>query len=188
MNNSNRRAKGRRDHEHVKRVTQGTVPVPEQGHGGTIPPNEAIAPLDPAALIFDDTHELAGEPQPEEPEVPFSMQDASDAPPQQETSTDPQDGTRPVSNGSHPNGTRHITQRVATPPNALTPLLETLRALFSEDRGNGVHADAMRCGICYLTYHREFLRYHEAEGFYACQACEVALGTAQVHMVHRQRK
>ncbi len=184
MNNSNRRAKGRRDHEHVKRVTQGAAPAPEQGHGGAIPPVEATAPLDPAALLFDDTHE----PEPEETEVPVSMQEASEAPPHQETPADPQDGARPVANGNHPNGTRHITQRVATPPNALTPLLETLRALFSEDRGNGAHADAMRCGICYLTYHREFLRYHEAEGFYACQACEVALGSAQVHMVHRQRK
>ncbi len=184
MNNSNRRAKGRRDHDHVKRVIQGAAPAPEQEHGGAIPPSEAIAPLDPEALLIADTHE----PEPEEPEVSFSMQDASEASLPQEPTADPQDGARPVANGNHPNGTRHITQRVATPPNALSPLLETLRALFSEDRANGAQADAMRCGICYLTYHREFLRYHEAEGFYACQACETALGSAQVHMVHRQRK
>lgn len=83
---------------------------------------------------------------------------------------------------------RHITQRTPTPSSELTPLLEALRALFNQDRTLSAHGDAVRCGICYLTFPRDQVHYHETEGFYACPTCEAALGKHQLPMIHRQRK
>lgn len=83
---------------------------------------------------------------------------------------------------------RHTGQHVPTPPSELTPLLESLRDLFVQDRANGARADATRCGICYLTFPRDELTYFEQAGYYACRACAAATAAHQLTMVRRQRK
>ena len=67
-------------------------------------------------------------------------------------------------------------------------MFETLRALFVRDRANGARPDAARCGICYLTYTRDELIYHEEAGFYACTDCQHALETGAITMLRRQRR
>ncbi len=91
-------------------------------------------------------------------------------------------------NGNQSNHGRHTGQQTPTPASELTPLLDSLRAIFINDRAVGSRADVGRCGICYLIFAREELHFHEEEGFYACETCETALGTARLPMVHRQRK
>ncbi len=84
--------------------------------------------------------------------------------------------------------TKHITQRTATPPSELSEMFETLRARFVRDRSNGARPDAARCGICYLTFAREELTYHEDAGFYACPDCDAALHARGIAMLRRQRR
>lgn len=83
---------------------------------------------------------------------------------------------------------RHTTQRTPTPQGELSDLFESLRELFVRDRANGARGDAQRCGICYLTFPREQLRYREEEGFYACLDCETVITTQRIVMLRRQRK
>jgi hypothetical protein len=83
---------------------------------------------------------------------------------------------------------RHITQQTPTPPGELSEMFATMRALFVQDRANGSRTDAARCGVCYLTFPRDELVYREAEGFYACPACEQALRNGTLPMIRRQRR
>jgi hypothetical protein len=97
----------------------------------------------------------------------------------------------PSTNG-HGNGEgksgKHITQHTPTPPSELSDMFETLRALFVRDRANGARPDAARCGICYLTFARDELTYHEEAGFYACPDCQAALHARNIPMLRRQRR
>ena len=66
-------------------------------------------------------------------------------------------------------------------------MLHSLHDLFEHDRQIASQTDATRCGICYLHYSVDELRYRE-EGFYTCKECERSLGNHHVSMLHRQQK
>ncbi len=66
-------------------------------------------------------------------------------------------------------------------------LIQSLRELFEHDRHMASQQDTTRCGICYLHFSVSDLNYHE-EGFYACFACEHALGRQHVTMLRKQQK
>jgi hypothetical protein len=71
---------------------------------------------------------------------------------------------------------------------AVGELIDSLHALFTQDRAVATLGGASRCGLCYLHFPIGELVYREAEGFYVCQPCERALGSARVNMVRRQQK
>jgi hypothetical protein len=66
-------------------------------------------------------------------------------------------------------------------------LIQSLRTLFEHDRQVASQSETTRCGICYLYFSLNELRYRE-EGFYVCTACEHALGKQYITMLHRQQK
>lgn len=67
-------------------------------------------------------------------------------------------------------------------------LIASLRDLFARDRQMASQADNRRCGICYLYFTANDLRYREEEGFYICTNCEGTLGKQTLPMVRRQQK
>lgn len=67
-------------------------------------------------------------------------------------------------------------------------MIDSLRELFAHDRQVASQQDSKRCGICYLYFNSEELRYREEEGFYVCPGCQQALGKQTVHMIRRQQK
>ena len=67
-------------------------------------------------------------------------------------------------------------------------LIDSLRELFVRDRSVASQGGSTRCGICYLHFPLAELRYREAEGFYVCEACSRALGTAAIPMVRHQQR
>jgi len=66
-------------------------------------------------------------------------------------------------------------------------LIQSLRELFEKDRQVAIQPDATRCGICYLHFSVNALRYRE-EGFYVCEVCEHALSNQRVPMLRKQHK
>jgi hypothetical protein len=71
---------------------------------------------------------------------------------------------------------------------AVGGLIDALHELFTQDRAVATQGGSSRCGLCYLHFPIGELVYRESEGFYVCQACERALGSARVNMVRRQQK
>ncbi len=67
-------------------------------------------------------------------------------------------------------------------------LIDSLHDLFTQDRAIASQGSSSRCGICYLHFPVAELVYRDAEGFYVCQACGRALGSARVSMVRRQQR
>lgn len=67
-------------------------------------------------------------------------------------------------------------------------MIDSLRELFARDRQMASQQDSKRCGICYLYFSSEELRYREEEGFYVCPTCQQALGKQTVRMIRRQQK
>jgi hypothetical protein len=67
-------------------------------------------------------------------------------------------------------------------------LLTSLHELFEHDRHLASQQESRRCGICYLYFAAEDLRYREAEGFYVCSGCAHALGKQTLPMIRRQQK
>ncbi len=67
-------------------------------------------------------------------------------------------------------------------------MIASLHELFERDRQIASQPDAARCGICYLYYALDELRYREEEGFYICASCERQLGKQQMPMLRRQQK
>lgn len=67
-------------------------------------------------------------------------------------------------------------------------MIDALRELFARDRQMASQQDSKRCGICYLYFNSEELRYREEEGFYVCPTCQQALGKQTVRMIRRQQK
>lgn len=67
-------------------------------------------------------------------------------------------------------------------------MIDSLRELFAHDRQVASQQDSKRCGICYLYFTGEDLRYREEEGFYVCPACQQALGKQTLCMIRRQQK
>lgn len=96
--------------------------------------------------------------------------------------------------------TGHLTGQLSSPA-SLTPekgyysgqsfdfeqMIQSLRELFEHDRQVASQPDATRCGVCYLHFSVDELRYRE-EGFYVCQACEQTLGKHPVPMLRKQQK
>ncbi len=71
---------------------------------------------------------------------------------------------------------------------AVGGLIDALHDVFTQDRAVATQGGSSRCGLCYLHFPIGELVYRESEGFYVCQACERALGSARVNMVRRQQK
>lgn len=67
-------------------------------------------------------------------------------------------------------------------------MIDSLRELFAHDRQVASQQDSKRCGICYLYFNSEELRYREEEGFYVCPGCQQALGKQTLCMIRRQQK
>jgi len=67
-------------------------------------------------------------------------------------------------------------------------MITSLRDLFTHDRQVASQADNRRCGICYLYFITNELRYREEEGFYVCSGCERSLGKQTLPMVRYQQK
>lgn len=67
-------------------------------------------------------------------------------------------------------------------------MLSSLRELFAHDRQTASQLESKRCGICYLYFTVNELRYREEEGFYSCPGCERTLGKQTLPMVRRQQK
>jgi|GEM_PF-528190 len=67
-------------------------------------------------------------------------------------------------------------------------MLLALRELFALDRQVASQPDSSRCGICYLHFTINELRYQDEEGFYVCRRCENALGNQMMPMLRRQQK
>ncbi len=67
-------------------------------------------------------------------------------------------------------------------------MLISLHTLFEHDRQMASQQDSKRCGICYLYFNFEELRYREVEGFYVCADCEQTLGKHILPMIRRQQK
>ncbi|MBA3825320.1 MAG: hypothetical protein H0X24_15655 [Ktedonobacterales bacterium] len=172
-------------------VAEGLPPAqPPVIQSAELPPPVPVAPP-VAAIIRPPVPAPVAVPQsgtpPHPPNGPRAMNGRAPSPPGSSLAS-------PLS--GHPNGhlpvegksTKHITQRTATPPGELSEMFETLRALFVRDRTNGSRPDAARCGICYLTFAREELTYHEEAGFYACPDCQQALQARGIAMLRRQRR
>lgn len=68
------------------------------------------------------------------------------------------------------------------------PLIDSLKALFEQDRGVSASGGTSRCGLCYLHFPLSELEYREREGYYICGHCARALGSADVMMVRRQQR
>lgn len=68
------------------------------------------------------------------------------------------------------------------------PLIDSLRALFADNRTVASQGGVARCGICYLYFRASDLTYREQEGFYVCASCASALGTTRLPMVRRQQR
>ncbi len=68
------------------------------------------------------------------------------------------------------------------------PLIDSLRALFADNRTVASQGGVARCGICYLYFRVGDLTYREREGFYVCASCASALGAAHLPMVRRQQR
>ena len=71
---------------------------------------------------------------------------------------------------------------------AVGTLIDTLHELFTRDRAVASQGGAARCGVCYLHFPVGELLYRDAEGFYVCESCAHALGSARVSMVRRQQR
>lgn len=67
------------------------------------------------------------------------------------------------------------------------PLIDTLHALFTQDRAMASRGDSARCGICYLHFPLTALEHREDEGFYVCEGCRRLLGHQRLMMVRRQQ-
>lgn len=67
-------------------------------------------------------------------------------------------------------------------------MIQSLHELFERDRQIATQPESKRCGICYLYFSGNDLRYREEEGFYVCQGCERSLGKHRVPMLRRQQK
>lgn len=67
-------------------------------------------------------------------------------------------------------------------------LIDSLHEVFTHDRAIASQGGASRCGVCYLHFPVGELIYRDAEGFYVCQSCAHALGSARVPMVRRQQR
>ena len=67
-------------------------------------------------------------------------------------------------------------------------LIDSLHEVFTRDRSVASQGGAARCGVCYLHFPVAELIYRDAEGFYVCQSCSHALGSARVPMVRRQQR
>jgi len=67
-------------------------------------------------------------------------------------------------------------------------MITSLRDLFAHDRQVASQQDSKRCGICYLHFSPNELRYREEEGFYVCSGCERSLGKHLLPMVRQQQK
>ena len=66
-------------------------------------------------------------------------------------------------------------------------LIDSLHAMFAQDRAVASRGDSARCGICYLHFPLTSLEYREVEGFFVCADCKRALGHQQVMMIRRQQ-
>ncbi|HEU0025673.1 MAG TPA: hypothetical protein VFQ25_01035 [Ktedonobacterales bacterium] len=67
-------------------------------------------------------------------------------------------------------------------------LIDSLHEVFARDRAVATQGGAARCGVCYLHFPVGELLYRDAEGFYVCESCAHALGSAHVPMVRRQQR
>lgn len=67
-------------------------------------------------------------------------------------------------------------------------MIASLRELFAQDRQIASLPDSKRCGICYLHFTPNELRYREEEGFYICPTCERLLGKHSLPMLRQQQK
>lgn len=67
-------------------------------------------------------------------------------------------------------------------------LIDSLHEVFARDRAIATQGSAARCGVCYLHFPVGELIYRDAEGFYVCESCARALGSARVRMVRRQQR
>ncbi len=65
-------------------------------------------------------------------------------------------------------------------------MIASLKELFEHDRQVASQPDATRCGICYLHFQVNELRYRD-EGFYICPSCERALGKQSLPMLRKQQ-
>lgn len=66
-------------------------------------------------------------------------------------------------------------------------LIQSLHDVFERDRQIASQPETTRCGICYLHFSVNELRYRE-EGFYVCSACEHVVNKQYISMLHRQQK
>ena len=66
-------------------------------------------------------------------------------------------------------------------------LIDSLHAMFAQDRAVASRGDSARCGICYLHFPLTSLEYREVEGFFVCTDCKRTLGHQQVMMIRRQQ-
>lgn len=67
-------------------------------------------------------------------------------------------------------------------------LIDSLHALFADNRAVASQGGVARCGICYLYFRVGDLTYREQEGFYVCASCASALGATRLPMVRRQQR
>lgn len=67
-------------------------------------------------------------------------------------------------------------------------LIDSLHEVFARDRAIATQGGAARCGVCYLHFPVGELIYRDVEGFYVCESCAHALGSARVPMVRRQQR
>ncbi len=78
-------------------------------------------------------------------------------------------------------------ERNQTGTSEFEQLIDSLHDLFEHDRQTASQSDATRCGLCYLHYPVNELRYRE-EGFYICERCENGLGKHRQPMIRSQQK
>jgi hypothetical protein len=67
-------------------------------------------------------------------------------------------------------------------------LIDSLHALFAQNRSVASQGNTARCGICYLYFSVAELEYREVEGYYVCADCKRTLGSTQLMMLRRQQK
>lgn len=67
-------------------------------------------------------------------------------------------------------------------------LIDSLRAVFEQDRATASSGGNARCGICYLHYPLTELDYRTAEGYYVCAPCAQRLGSSRLPMVRKQQR
>lgn len=67
-------------------------------------------------------------------------------------------------------------------------LIDSLHTIFEHDRAIASQGQSTRCGLCYLHHPLAEMEYREADGYYLCEECRAALGTARVPMVRRQKR